>query len=77
MENLFCKILKIAEAMLKLVGVIITFEVIAFPAHDLEIVTVKHPLWATSFVQFVIKTNVMRMKVEVPNSIDNLIALFV
>jgi hypothetical protein len=55
--------LKIAKTVLKLIGIVITFEVIAFPAHNLEIVIVKHSLWAASFVQFVVKTNVMRVKV--------------
>lgn len=50
MESLFGKVLKIVEAMLKLIGIVVTFEVITFPAHNLEIGGVKHALWAAGLV---------------------------
>lgn len=77
MENSFGNILKIAETMLKLIGIVVTFEVIAFPAHNLEIVIVKHALRATSFVQFVVKANVMRMKINLASLVDDFITVLV
>lgn len=77
MENSFGEILKIAKTMLKLIGIIITFEVIAFPAHNLEIFIIKHLLWATSFVQFMVKANVMRVKVDIASLVDEVITVLV
>jgi uncharacterized membrane protein len=73
-ERLFSKSLKIAEIVLQLIGIVVSFEVVAFPAHNLEIARVKHAFWAASFVQFMVEGHVMRVKVGVARSIDELIA---
>ena len=74
-ERLFSQSLKIAEIVLQLIGIVIAFKVIAFPAHNLEIARVKHAFWAASFVQFMVEGHVMRVKVGVASAIDKLIAL--
>lgn len=77
MKNSFGQILKMAETVLKLIGIVVTFEVIAFPAHNLEVVIVKHPLRATSLVQFVIEANVMRVKVDIARSVDDFLTVLI
>lgn len=50
MKGLFSQVLEIIEIMLKLIGIVVAFKVVAFPAHNLEIAGVKHALWAASLV---------------------------
>ena len=63
--------------MLKFISIVVTFEVIAFPAHNLEIAIVKHQLRTAGFVDFVIEGDVMRMEVGLTSLIDDFLAFLV
>lgn len=77
MKEFLSKVLKMTKATLKLVSVVIALKFIAFPAHNLEIVVVKHALWTSSFVEFVIQSDVMWVKVGFASLINGWLTILI